>query len=1308
MMTTVNSDNEKLIEGTAEGDSIKNSGNYVTISAGEGNDTISNTGDKVFMDGGKGDDFFDLVASSVTAKYPDPTVTAGEGKDTIKITTNTSYNNYGGYYYGTTNFNVTVTDLSTDDTIYLANQITGFDAYIENGNLKIANNDIATPGLMSLTLPSVTTAEKYNSLKTISVVNGNSETNFGELIKTNLSFTDNATLTGTADNDTIRIDAKNNSVDAMAGSDLIIVDKIGTASTILGGEGSDIIYLYADDVILDAGNGDDLISLSAEKNGNLNGGAGADEFFIDTATKNVTITGGEGSDTINFVYSASDSVSQAAVAITDLGSDDVLKFGKAINSISANYVSGNLVLTDDQAYASITLLGTGSTENISNVVVESGGTSTTLEKLLINSINVKTQQKVIKDFVSALDNSSLSGNQAIDAAIVSASDGRFTSYENLLNVFVTECKNSTDKNAFLKNYCGIDLTNSDVGAITGYDAGGSSTQLTGESIIPEDTSKFVKLDAILTAATSADLAALNNLDGVKFDDQKGNLSFTKNGLTLNISGFQSYVTDLSSDDTAKVADAQNRITVINGLYTWWIENSLNLINDSFGINFQEADTTVKEMDLNFYEDTDTSAAYAYVSQNTTDNQAFDLNVNLSKVNNLDLEKNPSGAISSYYLDRLVAQGLTQAVLRANLKDFNNNTYYTWAVISEGLGELTQGADDTKKDALLLLMTSMDKEVTSDITSTVLTNTTPKDSDTSYLQSMFSTVSEVENVFGYALLRYFAKQVADSSIFPYGVRYSGDKTSVIATSLFSGDVLNVGENDATVQTVDASNVKKAVAVHGNESANVITALPSGGSIYGEGGADTLYAGEGVDYFFYGNEDGNDIIYDFSANDFLHVTAGNIESIFADSNGDVNLKIAENTVILKDAAGKEISITDYTGNTTKKSYTFGNSNDTTSGGNDTTSGGNDTTSGGNDTTSGGNDTTSGGSETVAPNSTLVSADGFYTYDGGNKVIVNYTQGEKIKYLTDFTGLGIGNNEFSVKSSSGGLQIANAAGKVVEVTDANGGNSIYAYMAVGAETIDGSAFSNYEVIMGSPNNSNYFSAGSGGSSLWGGGGSGSNTLVGGAGNDCFVYSGGNDVVKDYQTGDLIEYLVPITGYDLSDDTFSIISETGSMTIRDARDKLITVLDSSGNTNFYAFRASGGGILDGRSISGTEVIIGADNLSNDIYVGNGGGTLWGGNGNVPDTLNGGNGVDVFWSGRYDGNDYITNASQNDFVNLYDIGLSSVIDVGIANNLLSANFTTGRNLNVSYTDAMTPTFLLSDNSKWQYSNSTSSWSALG
>lgn len=80
--------------------------------------------------------------------------------------------------------------------------------------------------------------------------------------------------------------------------------------------------------------------------------------------------------------------------------------------------------------------------------------------------------QVAKAMMSSLNETTLSGTNALDEAINSASNGKFATTDALVNKFMSDLESSSSYTDFLETYCGIILGNKDTGAITGSDAGG--------------------------------------------------------------------------------------------------------------------------------------------------------------------------------------------------------------------------------------------------------------------------------------------------------------------------------------------------------------------------------------------------------------------------------------------------------------------------------------------------------------------------------------------------------------------------------------------------------------------------------------------------------------------------------------------------------------------------------------------------------------------------------------------------------------------------------------------------------------------
>ena len=158
-------------------------------------------------------------------------------------------------------------------------------------------------------------------------------------------------------------------------------------------------------------------------------------------------------------------------------------------------------------------------------------------------------------------------------------------------------------------------------------------------------------------------------------------------------------------------------------------------------------------------------------------------------------------------------------------------------------------------------------------------------------------------------------------------------------------------------------------------------------------------------------------------------------------------------------------------------------------------------------------------------------------------------------------------------------------------------------------------------------------------------------------YSYIGGGDfLISDYNASKEIRFDAQYSGVGVSGDSFQLYSPSGTLTVQDCRDKLISVADSNGNLTGYAYMAGAPQTVDGRSYSALEVLVGSNNGSDRIMAGSGGSLQWGGAGQASDTMNGGSGADVFYYGAGDGEDYIQGSDAYDRVMLYSaMGIQSL-----------------------------------------------------
>ncbi|MBQ9377402.1 MAG: hypothetical protein IJU05_06360 [Schwartzia sp.] len=298
--------------------------------------------------------------------------------------------------------------------------------------------------------------------------------------------------------------------------------------------------------------------------------------------------------------------------------------------------------------------------------------------------------------MSYLDNSTLSAKDALDKAINYASGGLFQSEAELKAAVVAEIKSRGD----LMSMCGIDLDNKDTGSITGLDAGGEREK-TAESVVPEDGLPFGGAPA-------------------------GDSTSVINGLTV--------VWPDTAGDAMKAA-------ITSALDNQWLQNCMDLIDESYELNFLDPGASVRTMDVVLKND-GASGTLAYVTSHSVNGvtDKLTLTVNMNYYNNLDLS-DPNGLDTGSrqtYLDRVIAHEMTHALMAANITHFADLPPY----IKEGTAELVHGIDDERKGVIENLATG----VSSIQGALDYTGTDPG-------QEVYAA--------GYIALRYLAKQAAEA-------------------------------------------------------------------------------------------------------------------------------------------------------------------------------------------------------------------------------------------------------------------------------------------------------------------------------------------------------------------------------------------------------------------------------------------------------------------------------------------------------------------------------------------------------------------
>ena len=366
-----------------------------------------------------------------------------------------------------------------------------------------------------------------------------------------------------------------------------------------------------------------------------------------------------------------------------------------------------------------------------------------------------TGQEVIKNLVMAWTKTKLMGIPKLDESIQLCS--HFKSIQDVIDHMVADCRAAGDADTFLKKYCGIILNNNDIGAITGWDAGGLRVK-TPKNTIPKKT-------------------PLEHLDDYT------QASFVRNNVTINI----------SSTGDSLTADGKK---VFDGLYSWWAEGVLNLIEESYGVKFR----TGNEINIAL---TPSASYWAHTSGNK------DVTISLRHTRFKNAEDYQGNGV-----DKTIAHEFThiaQALFMGSLPQF----------LKEGLADLTCGIDRRK--------TSLIKKVAGDA-----------DKLKRYLDlGKSGTGNPNYYAAGFIFYRYLAKQASDAY----------DSLSSYA---WTDNHLTSGTSKADFITKG-----KAVSISGGKGNDSIISHGAKSALDGGIGNDFIYNGyryyEPTNYFYNATDD-----------------------------------------------------------------------------------------------------------------------------------------------------------------------------------------------------------------------------------------------------------------------------------------------------------------------------------------------------------------------------------------------------------------------------------------------------------------------
>ncbi len=898
---------------------------------------------------------------------------------------------------------------------------------------------------------------------------------------------------------------------------------------------------------------------------------------------------------------------------------------------------------------------------------------------------MSTPVGIIKKFVDALTKTTKTGTEAVDEALkVFGINGGYSVFKQK---FQSDLNGKSDQD-FLEQICGVRLNNKDTGAITGSDAGGSTTK-TAESIVPET-------------------AAAKELTDAQYN------SFTKNGLTVNVTYDTSTAPGKEFNYDSETYLAKQKL-VTRALYNWWIPESLDLINQSLGINFTDGRANINEINVVFKSfsnnDTATFTNFSYdmgraseVTLQINTNLLYNMTAN-DKNGTLDGQKWNGSDLYSYsikftnYLDRLILLSLAEIALKANVPYVDK---LPWR-IAYGLCEIVGGYDSASTNY-----------------SNYTNHLYYTDDATNSYYSNYKSYDSMR-LSGYALMRYLAKNYSDGTpdeTLPAGLSYNDAKTVLTASTAFTGSKIDFADFVTTVKTVNANALTKAVYIVGNDLANSLKGGSGADTLDGGKGNDTLTGGKGNDVFIVGA--GKDVITDYASGDKISLGAAITNASVKGS--DVVLTMGGNSLTVKNGKGKTLSLIDTAGkssttilggatndtlltvtNSTKSPVTIGSDIKTVDASKRTTAVKITGNSAANSIVGGsGADTLYGG----AGNDTLTGGKGddVFIYSAGNDVITDFASGDKISLGAAISKSSVKGSDVVFTVGKNTLTVKNGKGKTFSLIDSAGkssttiigGSSTSTLLTVTDSTkspvtiasavknVDASTRTTAVKITGN-SAANSIVGGSGADSIYGGagndvikggagndklfgdagndtiyGGAGNDTFTGGAGNDVFIYEAGNDVIADFASGDKISLGAAISKSSVkgSDVVFTVGKNT--LTVKNGAGKSLSLIDSKGKSSTTIVGGSAdvltldnsskspvtlaSGVKTADASTRTKAIkITGNALDNSIIGGSGADTLYGGTGN--DSLWGNKGADTFLYFEGEGKDVICGFENSDML---------------------------------------------------------------
>lgn len=941
---------EYWVEGTELNDTIVNGGYYdsydyyslqadhyhrgdkATISGYEGSDKILNYGDKVYIHGGKENDsirnHFGKYVTICGGEGDDTVICQGEGLELIEYEpgdgNDVIYNFFDEEGQGTP-------ENSDYECIYITSGDKIDNAYFNGSDfvLKIGDGSITLKDAKGKKFDIQDSADNggRSPFTKIKVLQNSSTT---EPDSNDTLPPDDNVIYGTPNDDTLETDRDNVRVEASGGNDDIKtrhinvtingdegndnIQSYGKKTSLVGGKGDDFLEIWsgASDATIKAGDGNDDILLSGGISASADGGAGDDNFWIRLGSKKATVDGGDGKDSFeiddesllayggngNDTFYATNGKNSTLYG--DAGNDYILlrdtktKFlgGKGNDTIriKSEAIDSTINGGEDSDAFVINLSTYNEQSRLGNSAIiqdyESGKDKIILEETTLDSYSINGSDVIlalksenISDYKLTLENTvgkeitfiDLNGNTSTKTykeENISAEDEPYWTLDDLkvfLDAFNQFKSLGKLSDVFDMSVRIIDIFESVIDIAQNnkkyIDSTGKLTEIIGDTIdIIGDVKSLKGKNDLFWSLSASGLRCLGKfINAFDIDNLSSNEESNKE------------LKEKSKELAEEIADLANES----------VETTIKALGKLSSISQAEANALAKQARLkaNAVISVLMAGYMGFVQYQESLEQYSSEELPLSMVaGETFIDAIAAGLHGgahqyTYGLDDLAFKGLRWVFSFGQAPPTDKN-YMEW--IAEGIKVITFGS------------TSAGDTIEIDHDGQTLNAQAGDD----YIRNVFSNV----RIYG---------ERGNDTIFSHEARrnylHGGSGRDYIIVSDTKSTAIGASENDKLMSTGNGNSISG-----GNDTDFILLKDVSNNIVNGGTGIDIIALENAHNtVVYYAKGDGSDIIFGCDGDDTIHI-AGKTEYTVIENGQDIHIKVGEDTIILNEAAGKNVKI------------------------------------------------------------------------------------------------------------------------------------------------------------------------------------------------------------------------------------------------------------------------------------------------------------------------------------------------------------------------------------------------------------------